>query len=260
MPELAEVALYAHDLNRVIRGQTVSKISFPNQRDWGSTIIPRHIKEIFYHLKGKRIFFRSEGKALLLFSKISKVPLLEFRLGMTGQFHLERKGGHWKRHYFLTITFERGSVHYGDPRRFGRVLLPQGLAHRLGGYSESRGFSIEEVTAIPPGSLKKSKITWLLDSGDQTGVGNYMANEALGRLKLSPFTPCRNLKEAARVLTMCGEIAYESFHHGGNSFGSGYYRLTGEEGQYAKACRFYQNPNVPRVIFARRPVYTHFSL
>ena len=94
--------------------------------------------------------------------------------------------------------------------------------------------------------------------GEDTGVGNYMANEALGRLNLSPFQPSRSLEEARRVLKKCAEVAEMSFKWGGNSFGTGYYRLDGTEGAYARFCRFYQNNRVRRRMFRGRPIFTKF--
>lgn len=259
MPELAEVALFARDLNVLVQDQKVLKVSFPNQNDWGATIIPLTFRKILKDLVGKRISFHSGGKALHLYSGKGETPLLEFRLGMTGQFQLSQTPGKWQRHYFLRIQFKDQAIYYADPRRFGRIGAPQSLNNILGGFDPKRGFWINPKTVVTEGYLKKPKITWLLAAGDQTGVGNYMANEALGRLNLSPFSPCRDRAEALKILKMCRKVAADSYHQGGNSFGSGYFRLNGEEGQYSRFCRFYQNPKIPRQLFRGRPVFSKFT-
>ena len=178
---------------------------------------------------------------------------------MTGQFHLQRRLDKWKRHYFLSLTLGETTVFFADPRRFGRIQAPRDVKFAVGGYSEKLGFWKNPKPIPPLGFLKKNRVSWLLDSGDQTGIGNYMANEALGRLGLSPFEPCRDEKEAILLLRKCASIASASYRKGGNSFGSGYYRLNGTEGSYASSCRFYQNLEVPRTIFRGRPVYSQFS-
>ncbi|MGK5085465.1 DNA-formamidopyrimidine glycosylase family protein, partial [Bdellovibrionota bacterium FG-1] len=209
-------------------------------------------------LLGRPLAFRSYGKGLFLYEAGAETPLVEFALGMTGQFHLRRRLDKWKRHYFLSISLGDAEVFFADPRRFGRVQTPRDTAFALGGYSEELGFWKITKPRLPTGFLKKSRVSWLLDAGDQTGVGNYMANEALGRLGLSPFEPCRDEREAILLLRKCAAIASASYRRGGNSFGSGYYRLNGAEGAYASRCRFYQNPRVPRTMFRGRPVFTYF--
>lgn len=86
-----------------------------------------------------------------------------------------------------------------------------------------------------------------------------MANEALGQLNLSPFTPCKNEKEARTLLTKCRDIAAQSLRYNGSSFGSGYFLLNGDEGGYLKYCQYYKKSEIPRHIFNGRPVFTKFK-
>jgi len=178
---------------------------------------------------------------------------------MTGRFHLEPLNAKWRRHCFLVLRFDGLTIHFSDPRRFGRLSEPRVSEFALGGFSEDSGFWYNRKPSLPKGYLSRPRISWLLGNGDQTGVGNYMANEALGRLHLSPFLPCESVGEAIRLLGQCAKISAQSFRHGGNSFGSGFYSLDGSEGRYAPFCRFYQNPNVPRLVFQQRPVFTRFT-
>ncbi len=259
MPELAEVALYARDLNELSCDQKILKVTFPNQSDWGSTIVPTAARRKLKSLVKQSIQFHAHGKALQLHTSGSEQPLLEFRLGMTGQFHLSKKSADWRRHYFLALHFEKNIVYYADPRRFGRIIEPIHSSCALGGFSPEKGFWTRDKVIVPDGFKTLPRITWLLSNGDQTGVGNYMANEALGALNLSPFLPCSTVGEAKTILKKCRDIARKSYKYGGNSFGSGYYSLNGDEGKYSRFCRYYQNQQVPRYIFRGRPVFSHFS-
>lgn len=257
MPELAEVALFARDLNSVASSKPVTRVTFHNDKDWGNIIIPPNIRRALRTIQDQKIAFKSEGKALLLCDRKSETPLLEFRLAMTGQFHLKRNPN-FKRHYFLGLHFENRSIYFADPRRFARVKTPSTSELILGGFNKS-GFWKNSQLNIPDGYLKIPKVTWLLKHGEKTGVGNYMANEALGRLDISPFTPCKSRKQAVELLQECLNIAEESFAHGGNSFATGFFLLNGTEGQYLNQCQFYQNENLNRHIFRGRPIYSRFQ-
>lgn len=256
MPELAEVALYARDLCAISKLDPLRNITFLNRTDGGKTIIPSHAQKTLRNCIGKTVSFRSFGKALWLIDHRINLPSVEFRLGMTGQFQLTTNSN-WKRHYFIRFDFGDTSVFYADPRRFGRVLVPSTPDFALGGFSNG-AFFCHKYSFLPPGYATKPRISWLLDNGEKTGVGNYMANEALGRLNLSPFEPCTGPAEARHILRECLKIARQSFRSGGNSFGSGFYMLNGIEGQYGRHCRFYRNPSISRIMFRGRPLYTTF--
>lgn len=217
------------------------------------------IRSQFSTLVGQHVTFASNGKALHLFKKGTAKPKVEWRLGMTGQFHRIPAPGKWKRHYFLELKFGSETVYYADPRRFGRLKLPEKTEFCLGGYSSKDGFWSARKPPLPSGFLNRPRIAWLLSNGEKTGIGNYMANEALGKLDLSPFEVCRNEREARMLLQECQEIARRSFKFNGNSFGSGYYRLDGSVGRFLNRCAFYQNSKIKRHTFQGRPVFSNFS-
>jgi formamidopyrimidine-DNA glycosylase len=260
MPELAEVALFARDMSAKTRGTRLKSLKFPNRAKWGNVIIPRTSQLVLKELIGKRINFSSTGKTLqiLVDNKHHYSPVLEFRLGMTGGFQLKTPNAQWRHHCFVEFIFDSFSLYYVDPRRFSRTSLPMAHPFSIGGFDPKIGFWTKSKPSPPSNFEKKSRLTWLLNTGGETGVGNYMANEALGRLNFSPFEPCQSRDEAAKLLSVCTEIARESFHHGGNSFSSGYFQLDGTEGRYSEQCKFYQNPEVPRRLYRGRPIFTYF--
>ena len=146
-----------------------------------------------------------------------------------------------------------------------RLAPPEDPCH-LGGFSPRSGLYLrkaaELTNALPAlaGFKTRPRITWLLQHGHRTGVGNYLANEALGRLRLSPFVPCRNEGEALHILHTCQQLARKSYRLGGTSFGIRYFRLDGSEGTFSNQLRFYKNPTVQRTLLGNRPVYTTFRL
>lgn len=262
MPELAEVAIFAQDLDTWFfkQNRKVTAVRMPNRNDGGASVISRKMLGPVKRLVGQRVSFSSQGKALLVSLNDNDQPILEIRLGMTGAFTLKPPAGKWKRHCFLELVTAKGCVYYIDHRRFGRFKEPvsNGPAMAIGGYCRKLGLWFIKKPIVPKISVRRSRICWLLAFGDKTGVGNYMANEALGRAGLSPFIPMTGEQEAMALLVRCGTIAKESFALGGNSFGTGYFRLNGEEGEYSRKCLFYGQPNVPRKLVAGRPVFSLF--
>ena len=188
-------------------------------------------------------------------------------LGMTGQFRLAPVPREYRQHHFLSLLWGGTECCFIDFRRFARVKteLPD-YSDALGGYVPSAGLVLRTPAEIAiqltelPGYQSTPRITWLLRHGHRTGVGNYLANEALGRLALSPFEPCLDAREALRILRKCQHLAKQSYRAGGTSFGIGYFRLDGSEGRFSERLSFYKNPEIRRTLFQNRGVYSDFTL
>lgn len=264
MPELAEVALFANDINLHVKGRKLTALRYNNVGDhWGKTIAPTNVRDSLWNMREQVVVASSRGKSLYLTANGMSVTA---KLGMTGRFAKEKPKESFEKHVFLELGFDDCSIWYVDYRRFGRLSVTptKECENHIGGFNEAFFLRTrDELNSIVSNSLKDFKkiprISWLLKHGPQTGVGNYLANEALGRLDLSPFEPCQSPEGAVNLLLECGEIARESFEEGGNSFAGGYFRLDGEPGKYDSHCRFYQAAEVPRSIFRGRPVYSKFQ-
>jgi formamidopyrimidine-DNA glycosylase len=187
-------------------------------------------------------------------------------LGMTGQFRIAPVPREYRRHHFLSLIWDTTECCFIDFRRFARVKAePPNNSAALGGYLPGRGLVLRAPTEIArclpmlPGYQSTSRIAWLLRHGHRTGVGNYLANEALGRLCLSPFEPCRDARESVRILRKCQQLAKQSYSVGGTSFGIGYFRLDGSVGRFSEQLSFYKNPGTTRTLYQNRGVYSDFS-
>lgn len=205
----------------------------------------------------------SVAKTLLLTSRDASVKL---QLGMTGQFSKREPPALHHAHWFLSLGWSHGECHFTDFRRFARMRIGRptsGLA--LGGYSARLGFHLRPLSdpawigRALPGALTTPRISWLLRHGSVTGVGNYLGNEALGRMGLSPFSPCQSMVEASEILRACQNLARASFAAGGTSFGIGYFRLDGSRGRFAEHLRFYRASGITRQAFRNRSVYSCFK-
>lgn len=264
MPELAETAKFAKDLNKIIDGSHLVGIKANIEDKFSSKLAPSDaVSEVFKNV-GQNIQFISLGKCLFLtLPRLNQV--MTIKLGMSGNFQTKVKNG-FEKHVFWTFKFSNGNVvHFVDPRRFGSVTLQRGADERvremaLGGYN-GKEFVLRELPRIHKFMCQKmklsktSRITWLLNTGKFTGIGNYMANEALGELDLNPFKPFKNFKEITAVFKKCQDVAKESYNKGGYSFGGGYFMLNGEAGTFEG--KYYQA--MEKQMFKNRPVYTRYK-
>lgn len=186
---------------------------------------------------------------------------------MTGHFRATPVPQEHRSHHFMTLAWGETKCHFLDFRRFARMKAVDvaSQAGALGGFHPRLGFFqcppklLRDQRALMQGATSTPRISWLLRYGQKTGVGNYLANEALGRLELSPFSPCKDEEEALRVLRTCQRLARQSYRAGGTSFGIGYFRIDGRPGTFSHRLRFYRNPETPRVWFRNRSVYSYFS-
>lgn len=263
MPEMPEVAVLASDLARIAHGRRLDAVLFRGASSFLNKIVPPQARRAARSLVGRRTYISSLAKHLIVRSGTASITI---HLGMTGQFRIQDVPEKYRDHHFMTLSWGKNKCFFMDFRRFSRVhvgLRPNETA--LGGFDPKHGFFLRsgrDLTQGLPmltGIQSTPRIAWLLRHGPTTGVGNYLANEALGRLNLSPFDPCLNENEALRVLRMCQRLAQRSFQAGGTSFGIGYFRLDGSEGQFSRQLAFYKNESIRKSTFRNRSVYSRFT-
>ncbi|MBI5630034.1 MAG: hypothetical protein HY921_04015 [Elusimicrobia bacterium] len=261
---MPEVAVLASDLARIAHGRRLDGASFCMGSSLLPKILPPETRRALRSMVGRRTQISSLAKALILRSGTTAVSV---HLGMTGQFRIGNIPKRHREHNLMTLSWGKSNCSFLDFRRFSRVraALPSSPG-ALGGFDPNRGLFLrskrnlaQDLSALK-GIRSSPRITWLLRHGSTTGVGNYLANEALGRLNLSPFDACRDEEEAFRILRMCQQLAQRSFRAGGTSFGIGYFRLDGSEGRFSRQLAFYKNCNIPRTTFRNRSVFSRFAV
>lgn len=240
----------------------MTSIRFYNRDPFSSKIVSPTARAALRRLIGRRLTMSSYGKHLVISAGSTCVTV---HLGMTGQFRAAPVPRPYRRHHFMTLQWGKTACHFLDFRRFARIRAAKlDSPCALGGFHPREGFFLRppaELRAqrtLMKGSPSTPRIAWLLQHGQRTGVGTYLANEALGHLSLSPFQPCETEEEAIRILRACQRLARESYRAGGTSFGIGYFRLDGSEGTFSRRLRYYQNPRTPRIAFRNRSVYSYF--
>lgn len=250
MPELAEAALMAKEMSEKTRGLPLKRLSFGADRPFLSKIIPAPVQKVWRSFVGKPLRIESLGKRVY-FGIEGSDRRIGVHLGMSGDFEAGAPRPERKRHTFLILEWDGARFHYSDYRRFSRMKLSEApLKHAIGGWDRERGFffsSPKELKKTVEEALKnfrrKPRISWLLEHGKVTGVGNYMANDALGLLDLSPYEPVASVEEAVKLLRKCQKVAATVFRSGGGLSG---------------VLKFYEAKKVPRALYRGRPLYSRF--
>jgi formamidopyrimidine-DNA glycosylase len=189
MPELAEVEYFRrqwqpgvgrpvlgvelHPEARVFRGCDTSGLS--------KHLSQAVLQESFSHGKNLLFGFSSGG-------------WLGLHLGMTGEMRVETGAPPATRHDHLVLRQPGQSLVFADSRMFGRVRFdvsndqPPSWWRALPPALLSRGFSEASVAECLRRRSRSPIKAVLLDQSVFPGIGNWMADEILWRLRLHPLT------------------------------------------------------------------------
>ena len=193
MPELAEVEFYRKRWNPGL-GQAVQRISLHADKrvlrgiatdTLATHLTGRRLVESFTH--GKQMLFRFEPGAWL-----------GVHLGMTGELRVESANFAPGKHDHLVLHQARQSLVFADPRLFGRVLFHAGDTAPAWWASLPPGllapeFTVERVDGILKRRAKAPIKAVLLMQPFFPGIGNWMADEILWRVRVAPQTPAGQL-------------------------------------------------------------------
>ncbi|MBP7950343.1 MAG: Fpg/Nei family DNA glycosylase [Verrucomicrobiales bacterium] len=200
MPELAEVEYYRRQWSPGI-GANVLRVQVHGQARVFRGMVP---ESIVHGLAGAR--FResfAHGKQMLF--GFSGGFWLGIHLGMSGELLCLPPDAAPLRHDHLVLHQKARTLVFRDPRMFGRVRLDQGRMppgwwRDLPPEILSRELSAERMTAMLQRRAKSPLKPLLLDQSIFPGIGNWMADEILWRLRVHPSTPAGSLGKAAKVL------------------------------------------------------------
>ncbi len=194
MPELPEVEIAARNLRTWALGRTIREVE--TDRRAVRIFRPASSSAFAAGLRGARVdgVLRLGKHLLVTLRSAGGVPLgLLSHLGMTGKWLCRAPGEEEPAYTRARLLLDDGrTLHYRDPRLFGRLRLVPG----------ARFHEIAEVAALGPDPLEEGidldrlarafarrrgpvKIA-LLDQALLPGVGNILASEALHRARVDP--------------------------------------------------------------------------
>lgn len=260
MPELPETETIARDLDREIRGRTVTGVVVRRadvlrevdagslaRRATGATIVRcwRRAKLVVIDLDGRdRIVVQPRFTGALLLSR-GLLPDAEAPYST------------------LHFTLDDGrDLHYRDIRRLGTVALMN--PERFDAYSAALGiepldpgFSVAHLSVLLRGSRQAVKKV-LMDQRGVVGIGNIYANEACWRAGVDPSRSARMLaaEDVARLHDAITGVLTDSIAARGTSFRD-YRDASGGRGDFARSLAVYGRGGEPCLRCGARLVETH---
>ena len=260
MPELPETETIARDLDRELRGRTITSVVIRQ---------PDVLREV----SAEEFAARLTGASLLASWRRAKLVVIDLSSGdrvvvqprFTGALLLsagplpEREA----RYSTLHASLDDGrDLHYRDIRRLGTVALMS--PDRFAEYVDDLGvepldpaFTVAHLSALLRGSKQAVK-KLLMDQRMVVGIGNIYANEACWRAGIDPSRRAAEVDDAAIALLHAGIVSVltESIAARGTSFRD-YRDASGGRGDFQRSLAAYGRGGEPCLRCGARLVETH---
>ncbi len=254
MPELPEVEIVRHSLNKKIIQKTIKKVIVRNRNL--RTKIPLNLKKILENQKILNVGRFS--KYLIIF--LSDRNKLLIHLGMSGTIHLLEY--HKKnlitnmsfynspklpdKHNHVEIFFDKFKLVYNDPRRFGffEIIKDQDQFEKrfkkLGPEPFDSNFDPNYIYNNLK-NKKKSVKNFLLDQNFISGIGNIYASEILYLSRINPFREAKfiNKVECKKIYEKTKLVLLNAIKKGGSSIRD-FKNISGSKGSFQKNFKVYQ--------------------
>ncbi len=254
MPELPEVEIVRHSLNKKIIQKTIKKVIVRNRHL--RTKIPLNFKKILENQKILNVGRLS--KYLIIF--LSGKSKLLIHLGMSGTIHLLE---HNKKnlltnmsfynspklpdkHNHVEIFFDKFKLVYNDPRRFGffEIIKDQHQFEKrfkkLGPEPFDLNFDVNYIYDNLKNKKKNIK-NFLLDQNFISGIGNIYASEILYLSRINPFKRGKSINkvECKKIFKNTRLVLLNAIKKGGSSIRD-FKNISGSKGSFQKNFKVYQ--------------------
>ena len=254
MPELPEVEIVRHSLNKKIIQKTIKKVIVRNRHL--RTKIPLNFKKILE--KQKILNVGRFSKYLIIF--LSGRSKLLIHLGMSGTIHLLE---HNKKnlmtnmsfynspklpdkHNHVEIFFDKFKLVYNDPRRFGFFEIIKDKHQfekrfkKLGPEPFDSNFDVNYISNNLKNKKKNIK-NFLLDQNFTSGIGNIYASEILYLSRINPFKEGKSINkvECKKIFKNTRSVLLNAIRKGGSSIRN-FKNISGSKGSFQKNFKVYQ--------------------
>ena len=188
MPELAEVEYYRKRWNPGL-GEKIQGVSLNS----GKRIFRGSDTRALEKLLVGATLQKSEAHGKQMLFRFSKQLWLGVHLGMTGTLRVEKSGFRPGKHDHLVLHQKRRTLVFNDPRQFGRLRFHHGAAApewwaKLPPAIISEKFTVAGMDAFLRRHRQLPLKAALLHQAGFPGIGNWMADEILWRVRLHPRT------------------------------------------------------------------------
>jgi len=254
MPELPEVQTIIDDLNRKIKGDTITDF----WSDWGKTIKGKSVEQFRKVIKNRKILHvRRIGKNI--FIDISGGKTLYIHLKMTGHLLVKSKAKNPKVktyfddkvnqyiHHIWKLKSGR-TLEFSDLRKFGKIVLDDTdkindlkEIQSLGIDAMSTSFTFQKFSDILAKRQKSPIGLVLMDQNLISGIGNIYRSEILFNAGILPTRKIADIKdnERKKLYNSTKEILKKGIKYRGTS-DSDYRDTDGAPGNYQKIILVYR--------------------
>jgi formamidopyrimidine-DNA glycosylase len=249
MPELPEVETVARDLRRAgLEGRRIVGVLV----GWPKTVAGLSPDEFAGRLTDA-VIRRITRRAKFLVLELGDTHTLLVHLRMTGRFELSREFQRRGAHEHVVLLLDNGvSVHYTDPRKFGRWILtntPEHTLGRLGPEPLSRAFTAPMFRARLRLHRRQIK-PLLLDQSFVAGLGNIYVDEALWEARIHPCRRSDTLEpaDAERLHLAIQTVLRLGIRHQGTTLGAAstnFYSAGGRRGRNQDALNVFRRTGDP---------------
>ena len=210
MPELAEVEWYRKQWDPGLNQKVLRVATHPKARIFRGV----DTTELEKTLTGAKLLSsEAKGKQMIFHFSTASVGV---HLGMTGKLHVDRPDYEPKKHDHFVIYQKAHALIFTDFRLFGRVQFHPGKDvppwwGKLPPEVLSKEFGQKEITEYL--ARRKAPLKAVLLMQDRfPGIGNWMADEILWRIKIHPAMKASDLsaEEAKSVWKGTREVAREA--------------------------------------------------
>ena len=255
MPELPEVQTIVDDLNKKIKGDTITGF----WSDWKKSI-KMPVEKFERKIKGKKILSASRiGKNI--FINLAAEKTIYIHLKMTGHLlaksnvksqmskvrkdYFSEKVNQYIHHIFYLKSGR--TLEFSDLRKFGKIILVdtdkiQELKEikNLGVDAMGKEFALEKLNEILDNRKTKIKLL-LMDQGKIAGIGNIYVSEILFEAGILPSRPANALKkeEKIRLHSTIKKILKKAIKLRGTS-DSDYRDTAGAPGKFQEVLKVYR--------------------
>ncbi len=249
MPELPEVETVARDLRQAgLEGRRIVKVRV----GWPKSVAAGAAGDFSRALAGATIL-RIWRRAKYLVFDLADGRVLLVHLRMTGRFSLAREFRQRNPHEHVVLLLDDGtSVHFEDPRKFGRWILtaaPGRYLDALGPEPLDPAFTAAAFAERLRAHRRQIK-PLLLDQSFVAGVGNIYADEALWAAGIHPGRNAVTLSGAdvERLYKAVRQVLRRGIQNQGTSLGTAstnFYSTGGRRGRNQDALRVFRRAGEP---------------
>lgn len=260
MPELPETETIARDLDALVRGATIDRVTV-SHADVLREVTPRVLAN---RVRGATIA-KAWRRAKLIVLDLSTEDRIVVQPRFTGAMLIDAGDLAVEERRYSTVAFQLDdgrTLHYRDIRRLGTLALM--APERFVAYTSTIGvepldsaFTAQHLSSRLRRSRQAIKKV-LMDQRTLAGVGNIYANEALWRSMIDPSRAAGTLSgdETRRLHDELVAVLRESIEARGTSFRD-YRDARGERGRFAEQLQAYGREGQPCNRCGRKLVGTH---